>query len=30
MLILAVGDASVIRGDVEALGIAPVEVVPAP
>jgi predicted Zn-dependent peptidase len=30
LLILAVGDASVIRGDVEALGIAPVEVVPAP
>ena len=29
-LILAVGDARVIRGDVEALGIAPVEVVPAP
>ena len=30
LLILAVGDADVIRGDVEALGIAPVEVVPAP
>ena len=30
LLILAVGDAKVIRGDVEALGIAPVEVVPAP
>ena len=30
LLILAVGDARVIRGDVEALGIAPVEVVPAP
>ncbi len=30
LLILAVGDAEVIRGDVEALGIAPVEVVPAP
>jgi zinc protease len=30
LLMLAVGDAKVIRGDVEALGIAPVEVVPAP
>ena len=30
LLILAVGDAKVIRGDVEALGIAPVEVVAAP
>jgi zinc protease len=30
LLILAVGDAAVIRGDVEALGIAPVEVAPAP
>jgi zinc protease len=30
LLILAVGDAEVIRADVEALGIAPVEVVPAP
>ncbi|MEX0626681.1 MAG: pitrilysin family protein [Chloroflexota bacterium] len=30
LLILAVGDADVIRNDVEALGIAPVEVVPAP
>jgi predicted Zn-dependent peptidase len=30
MLVLAVGDASVIRADVEALGIGPVEVVPAP
>jgi predicted Zn-dependent peptidase len=30
LLILAVGDAKVIRGDVEALGIASVEVVPAP
>ena len=29
LLILAVGDADVIRGDVEALGIAPVAVVPA-
>jgi zinc protease len=30
LLILAVGDAAVIRDDVQALGIAPVEVVPAP
>jgi zinc protease len=30
LLILAVGDASAIRDDVAALGIAPVEVVPAP
>jgi zinc protease len=30
LLMLAVGDAKVIRGDMEALGIAPVEVVPAP
>jgi len=30
LLILAVGDASLIRADVEALGIAPVEVVAAP
>lgn len=30
LLMLAVGDAKLIRGDVEALGIAPLEVVPAP
>jgi zinc protease len=30
LLVLAVGDASMIRADVEALGIGPVEVVPAP
>ena len=30
LLMLAVGDAKLIRGDLEALGIAPVEVVPAP
>jgi predicted Zn-dependent peptidase len=30
LLILAVGDANLIRADVEALGIATVEVVPAP
>lgn len=30
LLILAVGDAEVIRGDLEALGIAPVEVAPGP
>jgi predicted Zn-dependent peptidase len=29
-LILVVGDAAVVRGEVEALGIAPVEVVPVP
>ena len=30
LLMLAVGDAKLIRADLEALGIAPVEVVPAP
>lgn len=30
LLVVAVGDASIIRADIEALGVGPVEVVPAP